>query len=481
MNPEHEQLLQRIEAFSLDDPASAFTFTERLAKENHWEPAYAQRVVAEYKRFVFLALAAGHPVSPSDAVDQAWHEHLIYTESYWKHFCGEVLGRPFHHHPTRGGAEEQEKFASWYQYTLMSYRRCFGEEPPADIWPDAPTRAAEDPHFTRVNTRRLWLVPKPRPAAALLTGAGVLAGLWVAFSSVSPMKWHGPSFLWLYLVVVLAGLLAALVLRRRARRGPDDEAAALVQLEPYAVACLAGGPVIAVNAAVASMVQRGIATVSEEAPPRVRMISPLPADAHPLEQAIHAETPPEDGVTLDRLRADVAGTIRPMTEQLEQQGLLLRPVSARQTLRLGWMIAGAVLLLGLAKIGIGLWAGHPIGYLFALWMGAMIALAVTLGRELRTTLAGDRLLARLKTDHQDLRYLSPGMLANPAPALLVTAIGLFGLGVLASTAFAGMEKQLTPPPGTGTDGGGGCGGGCGGGGGGGGCGGGCGGCGGCGG
>ncbi|MEK6230809.1 MAG: hypothetical protein N2A42_03075 [Luteolibacter sp.] len=35
--------------------------------------------MTEYKRFVALAMLAGHPVTPSEEVDQAWHLHLVYT------------------------------------------------------------------------------------------------------------------------------------------------------------------------------------------------------------------------------------------------------------------------------------------------------------------------------------------------------------------------------------------------------------------
>jgi hypothetical protein len=79
-------------------------------------------------------MRAGHKVSPSPAVDAAWHEHLCHTRSYWDDLCGRVLGRPLHHEPSRGGAEEAAKHAAMYAQTLASYRRWFGE-PPADVWP----------------------------------------------------------------------------------------------------------------------------------------------------------------------------------------------------------------------------------------------------------------------------------------------------------------------------------------------------------
>ena len=55
MNQEQKDLYEKIQAFSLDEPGSSFTFTQRLASENGWDAAYTQRVVQEYKRFVFLA------------------------------------------------------------------------------------------------------------------------------------------------------------------------------------------------------------------------------------------------------------------------------------------------------------------------------------------------------------------------------------------------------------------------------------------
>src|SRR5262245_968562 len=150
MSPEHAELYQRIVGFSFDEAGAVQTFTQRLARENGWALAHAVRVVAEYRKFVFLAMVAGHPVSPSDAVDQAWHLHLTFTESYWNHFCPEVLGRPLHHGPAMGGPVESAKVREWYCSTLECYRTFFGEAPPADIWPRPGVRFGDDLHFVRV-------------------------------------------------------------------------------------------------------------------------------------------------------------------------------------------------------------------------------------------------------------------------------------------------------------------------------------------
>lgn len=164
------ELWRRLLAFELDDPAANLTFSRRLARENGWSHAYALRVINEYKRFVFLAMTAGHEVTPSDEVDQAWHLHLTYTRSYWDELCKQVLRGPLHHGPTKGGQAEGERFEDQYEQTLASYRTAFGQEPPSDIWPPAKTRFGDAAHFVRMNTRRLATRRRP----VLLAGVTVL-------------------------------------------------------------------------------------------------------------------------------------------------------------------------------------------------------------------------------------------------------------------------------------------------------------------
>ncbi len=163
-----------IETFPLDDPSSGLTFTDRLARENGWSAGFTRRVVAEYRRFVYLCAKSGHPVTPSDAVDQAWHLHLCYTDSYWNELCGKVLGFPLHHGPTKGGRSERAKYHDWYGRTLESYERCFGEAAPADIWPSARVRfGAQD--FRRVDSASHFILPKRTVKRAAAGGGAALA------------------------------------------------------------------------------------------------------------------------------------------------------------------------------------------------------------------------------------------------------------------------------------------------------------------
>ena len=87
MTENQKVLWEKLDEFEIDDPNSDYTFSMRLARENRWNISYALDVIEEYKRFIFLACTAGHPVTPSDQVDQVWHLHLIYTKSYWNNLC----------------------------------------------------------------------------------------------------------------------------------------------------------------------------------------------------------------------------------------------------------------------------------------------------------------------------------------------------------------------------------------------------------
>src|SRR6476469_2686287 len=160
MTSQQIELYQRIQAFSLDQPNAQLSFNKRLAKDNRWLLDYTKRVVEEYKKFTFLAVAAVHPVAPSDPVDQVWHLHLSYTRPYWQEFCPNVLQAPLHHSPSLGGLSEQLKFKDWYCQTLESYGQLFGQMPPNDIWPSPEDRFGRDRKFARVSIQENWIVPK---------------------------------------------------------------------------------------------------------------------------------------------------------------------------------------------------------------------------------------------------------------------------------------------------------------------------------
>ncbi|MCE2838867.1 MAG: hypothetical protein LW834_18260, partial [Cyanobium sp. 49614_E6] len=219
LTDQQQDLYLRLQNYCFDAPGGAITFAAKLACEQGWSAAKSERVLGEYRRFLFLAIAAGHPVSPSKAVDQAWHQHLLDTRSYWQEFCPRVLGQPLHHTPSRGGEEERQRLGECYRRTLASYRAFFGEAPPADLWPAALPPAAEAPvAMPQATAPRL-----PRRMAhrwgmllASLVIALVLGGCKAGNQSF-PFSLNGPAFLLLYGVVTVVGCLE--VKRQHKRRG----------------------------------------------------------------------------------------------------------------------------------------------------------------------------------------------------------------------------------------------------------------------
>jgi hypothetical protein len=161
MTTEQQQLWTKIESFELDDPQAAFSFSDRLARENGWSVSFSLQAIQEYKKFIFLICIADHPLTPSDQVDQVWHLHLLYTHSYWIEMCKQLLNRDIHHGPTKGGNAERSKFRNWYQETKNLYRLTFSQEPPSNVWPDEEKRF-HDIHFQRVNVKTHWIIAKPQ-------------------------------------------------------------------------------------------------------------------------------------------------------------------------------------------------------------------------------------------------------------------------------------------------------------------------------
>lgn len=216
-------LRARLAAWSPDDPHAEFGFTARLARDNGWSQAYATRVVDEYRRFIELYVTAGHPVTPSDEVDQAWHLHLLYTRDYWGPFCQEVARTPIHHGPTRGGDDEQGKFDDWYERTRQSYQRTFGEPPPADVWPEADTRFRRGRTFVRVSRADVWLVPKLRVrrsvrAAAVGGVALTLLGGCTGAVLAGQMGWVGWALVAIGVALVVAAIRNLFWRRKEIRR-----------------------------------------------------------------------------------------------------------------------------------------------------------------------------------------------------------------------------------------------------------------------
>lgn len=182
IRPEHP-VWQRLSSYAVGPDNPDLTFLARLARENGWKESFAARVFDEYRRFCFLAATCEDELTPSDAVDQAWHLHLTYTRDYWDRFCPEVLGLPLHHGPTAGGGTERSRFFEQYAWTLLRYEQIFGAPPPDDIWPDAARRLLDDPRARRVHPRDGVLLSRTGLRAAFIVAACLVVGMGLWFWS----------------------------------------------------------------------------------------------------------------------------------------------------------------------------------------------------------------------------------------------------------------------------------------------------------
>ena len=159
-----------------------------------------------------------------------WHLHLLYSRHYWEALCRDTLEMPLHHGPTQGGHAEDRKYHAWYEDTLASYRRFFGE-PPKDLWPAAKERFDERNDFVRVNRRDVVTLDRAllrRSAIASLLGGGVLAmahALAQVDDAAAPRSSFGVLLVLVAVVLVIAVVVSASRRTRSHKRHKGDAAA----------------------------------------------------------------------------------------------------------------------------------------------------------------------------------------------------------------------------------------------------------------
>ena len=324
LNSFQATLYQRLQDFELDDPTHEFGFTRHLMKNQGWTLIYAQRAIAEYKKFAFLTVVANHQAVPSDQVDQVWHSHVLLTQSYWEEFCPKVLGKKLHHHPARGGRAERAEFHYLYAQTIASYRHFFGS-PPTDIWSPLDRRFGAELKMQRVSLSEHWVIPKRLPQLNI-PKAPVAAAI-IAFITIGCVNTGKEATLERVLNDVTAEQLVAIfgvsiifgLVLRYVIRSPSKQPQK-PQLNSYEIAYLAGGKARSVELAIAQLVHQGYLR------PNVRnrtlaIEKPLPSGATRLEQQVMRQVhhTPE----FKSLRQIGKYQTQFLQEQLEQERLLM--------------------------------------------------------------------------------------------------------------------------------------------------------------
>jgi uncharacterized protein (TIGR04222 family) len=327
-------------------------------------------------------------------------------------------------------------------------------------------------------------------ASSAGTGAGTGRPAAVV-ASLNPLDAPGPLFLVMYAGAFMLACALAWAVRSEAR-GPSAASPKPLRLDPYAVAYLNGGPVLAVNTAVACLAERGLIDVRRsDATLRAKpdaVAAAAGAALEPLERHVLSAAYGTAARKVSEVRAAVAPQVRAIADDLEGQGLLIPAARGASAQLVCTLVALTVPAVGVAKILVGLWRDRPIGYLAAMVVISVPVALLLFARRPHRTRRGDLALDHLRTTHGDLKSRVRRLVSATTPAAaagdpaLALGMGLFGLALLDGTDLSSLKRVLTPQGGRADGSGSGCGGGgcgtsCGGGGGGGGgCGGGGGGC-----
>jgi uncharacterized protein (TIGR04222 family) len=254
--------------------------------------------------------------------------------------------------------------------------------------------------------------------AAGLSTALLLTGC-AAIGSIPPFSLDGPWFI----VVFLA--IWAITLRAALRRSWADGEPALASrpLEVYEVAYLSGGPRGTVGAAVASLLQRN-AVSFDPTNDCLSVTAPLGAGAPALEHAVHRRIGAH-AVRAGFLAEQSAKFTVSIREQLERRGLWLPEEE-----KLPLLLSAVAPLLGVIKVGVGIWREKPVGFLLLLCVAGAAVSYLAFRPGPRASRRGKMELARLRSEHSRLRSVLEDL---APPGALPLSVGLFGVSALGAS------------------------------------------------
>lgn len=489
---EQLELWKALQEFDFDEPGATNPFSLRLGKEQGWSAEYVERVVEEYRRFLFLTMVAGHVVCPSEDVDRAWHEHLLHSRSYWDRLCGTVLKRNLHHDPSRGGPGELRKHWTMYRETLKSYRRIFGAAPPQEVWPAIHARFDAKSAKAPINRRDYWIVRKPQfKWLKKIRKSGLMAviGLPLLAAGLGPLDLNGPDFLQLYLWLLFLAIAIVVILQIAVRFSSVENEEE--ELTPGELACLSFGPSAIVCTEVAGLVQNRTIDISQKdsgswnrkSESELIASRDLLPDASKFHKLLYQEIR-SSRHSLQSLTSAMEPVTREVEESLARRGYLVGRTKGNLIRILSVLIFGGLLAFGGMKIAIGVQRNKPVEILVFLSAFTAFGAVVSIFNRPYRSHAGRSLLSTQRSAHEDLKpqvqdYQTDANVVMMCAALYGTSVlggahldsfkqswiaeGLQGNTVPSTTSGGGSGCSTSSCGGSSCGGGGGCGGGgCGG-------------------
>ena len=119
----HLPTLAEVDSYALPE-----LLIPRIAREHDYSLAYAAGALREAKRMLYLSVVSGEGISPSERIDVAWHEMLMFTVFY-KEFAN-FIGAYVEHDPSPGAPDG----GKMYDRTKANYERFFGKAPDPQYW-----------------------------------------------------------------------------------------------------------------------------------------------------------------------------------------------------------------------------------------------------------------------------------------------------------------------------------------------------------
>lgn len=229
-----------------------------------------------------------------------------------------------------------------------------------------------------------------------------------------PWGLSGPAFLWLYVAGMVVGLAVAIGMRVKVRRPRLAEPPGAVDV--VELAFLGGGPVNAVQIAVARLVRAGLVRVDRSG--TLTATGPARPTGAPLDDALLAELAGAGSRTVTQLmrRPAPQQVLNGIGASLARAGLLVPPAKAVRARRLSPLPLLVVFVVGVVRWVNGARQNLPVGnltLLLAITIFVLVFLTIrALGPKARTV-HGDKVVAAVRKQGVEAESLARAAVSGP--------------------------------------------------------------------
>ena len=252
---------------------------------------------------------------------------------------------------------------------------------------------------------------------------------------------RGPEFLVWYLQVFALAGVAFFILRWLLRRAPDP--ALRPDLDTFEIAWLKDGPRGVARAALTALHRRGLIKV-DGGWISSRATTGAGVGLSAIEEAVLRALEYRRKLPAD-IEHDLAAKAGEIEARLARKRLALSPGGKALVRWIPLLGMVACFSVGVAKVGIGVSRGRPVGLLVFLLVASAVLLVLAARWRARRTSAGDRRLEALTYRHAALRTTlntPDGVGIEPADAGL--AVALWGTAALSTVALAPLMYTFEP-------------------------------------